>query len=83
MEDAILQERRYELFGEGKRWFDLVRTNHVNKIMDPVINRRLTRLQGGVPATGGFGPLKEKLLWPINRFVLEDNRELVQNPTYN
>lgn len=83
MEDTILQERRYELFGEGKRWFDLVRTNHVNKIMDPVINRRLTRLQGGIPATGGFGPLKEKLLWPINRFVLEDNRQLVQNPTYN
>jgi len=81
MEDAILLERRYELFGEGKRWFDLVRTKHVNKIMDPVINRRLTKIQG-IPYTSGFGTDEGKYLFPINRNVLEDNRALDQNAFY-
>lgn len=81
MEDAILLERRYELFGEGKRWFDLVRTKHVNKIMDPVINRRVSKIQGS-PYTDGFGTDPGKLLFPINRNVLEDNRQLDQNGAY-
>ncbi|EOR93532.1 hypothetical protein ADIARSV_3245 [Arcticibacter svalbardensis MN12-7] len=81
MEDAILEERRYELFGEGKRWFDLVRTKHVNKIMDPVINRRLTKIQG-LSYTDGFGTEVGKYLFPINRNVLEDNKKLIQNPFY-
>lgn len=81
MEDALLAERRFELFGEGKRWFDLVRTKHVNKIMDPIINRRMTKISG-LPFTIGFGADAGKLLSPLNRNVLEDNKKLVQNPTY-
>jgi len=30
--DAVLKERRMELFGEGKYWFDLVRTGNANKL---------------------------------------------------
>lgn len=30
--DAILSERRFELLGEGKYWFDLVRTGNAQKI---------------------------------------------------
>lgn len=82
VEDAILQERQYELFGEGKRWFDLVRTNHVNKIMDPVINRR-TFYATKVPTTIGFGSNPGRLLWPIYKTLLEDNPKLVQNTPYN
>lgn len=47
MEDAILQERQYELFGEGKRWFDLVRTGRVHAIMDPILNLRNAVLTPG------------------------------------
>jgi tetratricopeptide (TPR) repeat protein len=78
----IIQERRLELFGEGKRWFDLVRTNNVNRVMDDVINRRLTDLQGGIPFTEGFGSDMGRVLWPIFRTLLEDNKKLVQNPSY-
>jgi hypothetical protein len=78
MEDAILQERQYELFGEGKRWFDLVRTGRVNQIMDPVLMRRQ------IPPTPqiGFSPL-DKLLSPISRKALDANNLLTQNPSYN
>lgn len=74
LEDAILTERRYELFAEGKRWFDLVRTNHVNKIMDPLLKLR------GIAQ--GFGPDANKILWPLHRNVLTANKKLVQNPSY-
>lgn len=32
--DAVLSERRKELLGEGFRWFDLVRTQRFNKVLD-------------------------------------------------
>lgn len=79
MEDAILQERQYELYGEGKRWFDLVRTNHVQKVMDPVLKRR--QLGAGLEVNG-FPDLR-KTVWPINRSVLNANKKLVQNSAYS
>lgn len=78
MEDAILQERQYELYGEGKRWFDLVRTNHVQKVMDPVLKRR--QLAAGSDQVG-FPDLR-KVLWPLSRAVLNANKKLKQNDAY-
>jgi len=80
MENTILNERRYELYGEGKRWFDLVRTGKVIEVMDPVLILRQKRLG---TAQVGFGGDVNKILWPIYRTVLEDNKKLVQNPSYN
>lgn len=76
--NAILLEREMELYGEGKRWFDLIRNGMVLQVMTPLINQR--EADAGVPQTG-FGS-KDKILFPINRNVLNDNPLLVQNPGY-
>jgi hypothetical protein len=80
MENTILNERRFELYGEGKRWWDLVRTGKVMEVMDPILIQRQKRL--GTAETG-FGGNPDKILWPLYRTLLEDNKKLVQNPSYN
>lgn len=79
MEEAILQERQWELFGEGKRWFDLVRTDHVIQVMDPVLKARQSA--EGADAIG-FGTDKRKYVWPLHRNMMNANPQLVQNPPY-
>lgn len=68
---VILTERRIELWGEGIRWFDLVRNNMVNTAMDPIL------------LPNGFGNL-DKILWPLHTSVFEANPLLRndQNPGY-
>jgi hypothetical protein len=79
MENTILEERQYELIGEGKRWFDLVRTNKVKEIMDPVLKDRQTR--NGNADIVGFTDVR-RAYWPLSRAVMNSNRKLVQNPGY-
>ncbi|MES2279292.1 MAG: RagB/SusD family nutrient uptake outer membrane protein [Bacteroidota bacterium] len=79
LEDAILKERQYETFAEGKRWFDLVRMGRVNQVMDPILKGR--QATKGSPQVG-FGTDLNKTLWPISRAALNANTLLVQNPSY-
>jgi len=88
MIDIILNESKYELLGEGKRWFTLVRTGRVHQIMDPVLNLRnaVTTTVGGTtvvtPDTKGFIDAPNRYYWPVSQSALNANKLLVQNPGY-
>lgn len=70
--DAILSERRLELFSEwGNRWLDLKRTNKLDQVM-----------QTATPLKGGTWNSYKALL-PIPPADLMANSNLKQNPGYN
>jgi len=79
MESAILSERQIELFGESKRWFDLIRTGRLIEVMDPVIRNR-QRIKF-LPETGFGDP--NRILLPVSRTALNGNPNLTQNPPYS
>lgn len=64
--EAVLQERFFEFIFEGKRWYDLRRMG------DAFVFKYTT-----VPSTEAY-----KLLWPVDRNTLTNNRALAQNPGY-
>ena len=64
--EAILQERFYEFIFEGKRWYDLRRMG------DEYVYKHTT-----ISSSDAY-----KLLWPIDRNTLTNNRALEQNPGY-
>lgn len=64
--EAILQERFFEFVLEGKRWYDLRRFG------DSYVYAHTS-----LPAVDAY-----KLLWPIDRNSLTNNRDLEQNPGY-
>ncbi|MBO9572850.1 MAG: RagB/SusD family nutrient uptake outer membrane protein [Chitinophagaceae bacterium] len=69
--DAILHERRVELFTEGgHRWFDLKRTGKVNEVMSVE-----------TPLKGGAWNSRETL-YPLTRDELQKAPRLEQNPGY-
>lgn len=79
LETAILNERQVELFGEGKRWFDLIRTERLIAVMEPVIKERQRQRNF---AQTGFGDPRRVLL-PISRTALNENPKLIQNQPYS
>jgi hypothetical protein len=64
--EALLQERLFEFIGEGKRWYDLRRMG------DKYVFEK----------TGLSSSQAYKLLWPIDRLTLTNNRSLVQTAGY-
>lgn len=69
--EAILQERLFEFIFEGKRWYDLRRMGD-----NYVFNHVPLSLFVNTDPAG-------RLLWPIDRNSLTNNRSLVQNPGYS
>ncbi|MCK3685359.1 RagB/SusD family nutrient uptake outer membrane protein [Maribellus sp. YY47] len=73
---AYLKERRLELAFEGQRWFDLVRLDKVEEVMNTVNDRDNGRPAQVYPFTS------LSYILPIPQDVIDQNPNLVQNPGY-
>lgn len=74
--NALLKERRLELAFEGQRWFDLVRLNKVEEVMNAVYAKDSGRKGLIYP----FNQTSYRL--PIPQAVIDQNPKLIQNPGY-
>lgn len=76
MLDALLKERRLELAFEGERWYDLVRLNKVEEVMNAVYAKD----SGRKAQVTLFNEYSYRL--PIPQGAIDQNENLVQNPGY-
>ena len=67
---AIENERVFELFHEGHRWYDIIRVGKANQIFGSLPNKK-------------DNWKSHLILWPIIARELESNTALTQNPGYN
>lgn len=73
---AYLKERRLELALEGQRWFDLVRLDKVEEVMNAVFDKDEGRPAQAMPYTS------LSYVLPIPQAVMDQNPNLKQNPGY-
>ena len=72
-ENYILDERQFELLGEGKRWWDLRRTNKAIQVLNPIL--------ATIPNTSQL--TEDRLLFPVYFEHLVENPNLLpQNNGY-
>lgn len=73
---AYMKEHRLELAMEGQRWFDLVRLDKVEEVMNAVYAKDEGRPAQVYPFTS------LSYILPIPQDVIDQNPNLVQNPGY-
>ena len=73
---ALLKERRLELAFEGQRWFDLVRHDKVEEVMNAVYAKDSGRKPQAYPFN------KDSYRLPIPQSVIDSNDKIQQNPGY-
>jgi len=79
LESAILQERQFELLGEGKRWFDLLRTGRAKEVMNYHFDNYLNLY--GVTNYNKFTD-NWQLYWPVYQDNIIENENLTQTGLY-
>lgn len=79
VENIILQERQFELIGEGKRWFDLVRTG---KAMTTMNNYFSTYIQKKSFQKPNHFTEEWQLYWPVYFNNMQENENLTQTGNY-
>jgi len=71
--DAVLQERSWEFFAEGDRWYDLTRTGKFLTEVPKAVNNVYPERK----------PLPKHRYFPIPQDEINANPKLVQNPEWN
>jgi len=79
IESDILQERTFELLGEGKRWFDLIRTGRAMSTMNAYFETYMKPF--GVTNYSTF-TADWQLYWPVLQDNINSNSNLIQTGTY-
>lgn len=74
--EALIKERRMELAFEGQRWFDLIRLDLVESVMNNVF----VKDSGRTPIKWNFTQNSQRL--PIPLSVIDNNPNIVQNEGY-
>ncbi|MDD4589856.1 MAG: RagB/SusD family nutrient uptake outer membrane protein [Parabacteroides sp.] len=79
LDSDIFQERQFELFAEGKRWFDLMRTDRVESVMNDYFENYIAKYGGT-----GYRLFMEEWMhyWPIHTDILNENENLHQIGEY-
>lgn len=80
--EDILQERQFELFAEGKRWFDLMRTERVQIVMNDYFDNYIKKYD--VKGKAEYIKFTEnwQLYWPVYDDILNENDNLHQIGNY-
>jgi hypothetical protein len=78
VEKLIYDERQLEFYGEGKRWFDLMRVDWGMEVVNEHV--RYIQERSGVEITGFNN--RNRLYWPVHQNVLNANPNIVQSEAY-
>lgn len=82
LEELVLRERQRELFGEGKRWFDLVRYAMRQGNTNKMLNLLVVKYSTNSSAIKAKLATLNSLFNPVYKNELKVNPSLVQNPAW-
>jgi len=80
--DLVMRERRREFFGEGKRWFDLVRMAEHDGTTTNMLTLLLTKYATNTNAVRAKLASMNSLYSPVYENELKVNPNLHQNPAW-
>lgn len=82
LEEFVMRERQRELFGEGKRWFDLVRYAMRQGSTSKMLNLLVVKYSTNSSAIKAKLATLNSLFNPVYKNELKVNSALVQNPAW-
>lgn len=82
LEDFVMRERQRELFGEGKRWYDLVRYALRNGSTSKMLNLLVSKYSSNASAIRAKLATINSLYNPVYEDEMKVNTGLVQNPAW-